>query len=181
MDECLTMFASCGNGLCVNTVGSFRCECAEGYTPSQTGTVCVGKYKLHVGVYLRMYHRYTREIPDPVPSWSQHVAQFGGLWIFPVIKIILVRQVCKLPACTVVWAWRQSHIKSRVVREDRERICFACVVGKTPKTPNSAPWLMTPLHGRNRKSGISGVYLWVVPSDPISVLFKHSETFFFWK
>ena len=44
VDECLTMFASCGNGLCVNTVGSFRCECNEGYTPSQAGTVCVGKY-----------------------------------------------------------------------------------------------------------------------------------------
>ena len=46
MDECLTMFASCGNGLCVNTVGSFRCECNEGYTPSQAGTVCVGEYRM---------------------------------------------------------------------------------------------------------------------------------------
>ena len=38
---------------------------------------------------------------------------------------------------------KQSHTKSRVVCEDRERICFAfvfaCVVGKNLKTPKLSP------------------------------------------
>ena len=31
-------------------------------------------------------HRYTREIPEPVPFLSRHGAQIGGLLVFPVIK-----------------------------------------------------------------------------------------------
>ena len=46
----------------------------------------------------------------------------------------MVCQVSKLIACTA---------KSRTVREDCERICFAftfaCVVGKNPKTPKLNP------------------------------------------
>ena len=47
-------------------------------------------------------HRYALEIPEPVPSRSLHRAQFGDLRVFPVIKIIVVRQVRVLPACTAV-------------------------------------------------------------------------------
>ena len=39
-------------------------------------------------------HRYTREIPEPTPFLSQHGAQIGGLRVFSVIKITVVRQVC---------------------------------------------------------------------------------------
>ena len=57
--------------------------------------------------------------------------------------MIMVRQVRRLIECTAGWAWKQSLAKSRVAREDRERIClafaFACVVGKNPKTPNLSP------------------------------------------
>ena len=49
----------------------------------------------------------------------------------------------KLPACTAVWAWRQSHVKSPAAHEDHECICFAfayaCVVGKNLKTPKLSP------------------------------------------
>ena len=42
---------------------------------------------------LSVTHRYTPEIPEPAPSWSRHGARFGGLRVFPVTKIIMVRQV----------------------------------------------------------------------------------------
>ena len=62
-----------------------------------------------------------------------------GVLGFPVIKIMVVRQVRKLSACTAVWAWRQSSVKSRVARKDHKRIYFAfalaCVVGKNLKSP----------------------------------------------
>ena len=55
----------------------------------------------------------------------------------------MVRQVCKLPACTVVRALRQSRVKSCSAREDCECFCFAfafaCVVGINPKTPKLSP------------------------------------------
>ena len=64
-------------------------------------------------------------------------AQFGGLWVFSVIKIIMVHQVHVLPACTAIWTWIQTCVKRCAVREYHERICFAfalvCEVGKTPK------------------------------------------------
>ena len=70
------------------------------------------------------------------------ISAWGSIWgslVFPVINIIMVHQVGKLIARTAGWAWKQSHAKSRAVREDRERICFAsafaCVVSKNPKTP----------------------------------------------
>ena len=42
--------------------------------------------------------RYAREIPDPAPFLSWHGAQIGGLQVFPVNKIIVVRQVRLSPA-----------------------------------------------------------------------------------
>ena len=33
---------------------------------------------------------------------SQHGAQIGGLWVLPVIKITMIRQVLMSPASTVV-------------------------------------------------------------------------------
>ena len=48
-----------------------------------------------------------------------------------------------LPACTAVWAWRQTRVKCCAVREDRESISVevasACVVGKNKKTPKLSP------------------------------------------
>ena len=74
--------------------------------------------------------------------------------------------MCVLPACTAVWPWRQTHVKRCTARKDRDRICFAfafvCVwLEKTRRPPNWAPWLTTPYMERYRKSGISGVYLWI--------------------
>ena len=42
-DECSIMTDLCKNGRCINTLGSFRCECFPGYY-YDTGThICAGK------------------------------------------------------------------------------------------------------------------------------------------
>ena len=46
--------------------------------------------------------RYTREISEPAPIFSQHWAQIRGLRIFPAIKIIVVRQVHMSSASTAI-------------------------------------------------------------------------------
>ena len=98
---------------------------------------------IQVSRKLGLKHRYTPEIPEPVPSWSWRGAQIWGLGIFPIIKIIVVRHVCLLPACTAVWVHRQTCVKRCVAPEDRESICFcfcSCVCGcRNPKTPKLIP------------------------------------------
>ena len=90
------------------------------------------------------FHRYTREIPEPAPFLSQHGAQIGGLRVFSVIKITMIRQVC-ICHLHLLWSEREdkTHIKCRTAREDGGRISFAflfaCVVSRNPKTPNFSP------------------------------------------
>uniref|UniRef100_A0A3B3C207 EGF-like domain-containing protein n=1 Tax=Oryzias melastigma TaxID=30732 RepID=A0A3B3C207_ORYME len=43
MNECLENPGICQNGICINTDGSFRCECPFGYNLDFTGVNCVGK------------------------------------------------------------------------------------------------------------------------------------------
>lgn len=45
INECEVFPGVCTNGRCVNSQGSFRCECAEGLTLDSTGRTCVGKSK----------------------------------------------------------------------------------------------------------------------------------------
>lgn len=41
LDECKVRPDVCKGGRCINTDGSFRCECPPGYTLDGTGLVCV--------------------------------------------------------------------------------------------------------------------------------------------
>ena len=43
IDECRVMGNLCRNGQCINTLGSYNCNCKPGYTTDMTGTQCVGK------------------------------------------------------------------------------------------------------------------------------------------
>lgn len=43
MNECLENPGICQNGICINTDGSFRCECPFGYNLDYTGVNCVGE------------------------------------------------------------------------------------------------------------------------------------------
>lgn len=43
MNECSENLGVCINGACINTDGSFRCECPFGYNLDYTGVNCVGE------------------------------------------------------------------------------------------------------------------------------------------
>ena len=46
INECHADPNICGNGFCINTDGSFRCECRTGFTLDRTGRNCIGTYAL---------------------------------------------------------------------------------------------------------------------------------------
>lgn len=43
LNECRAKPGICKNGRCINTEGSYRCDCNDGFEPSSTGTECIGK------------------------------------------------------------------------------------------------------------------------------------------
>lgn len=49
LNECSAKPGVCQNGRCENTVGSYRCRCDQGFSPSTTQTDCIGK---HSSTYL---------------------------------------------------------------------------------------------------------------------------------
>ena len=96
-------------------------------------------------------HRYTPEIPESAPSWSRHGAQIGGLWVFLIIKIIVVNEAVMLPVCT--WSEREDNHAfkaawhAKIVNAFVFRLLLRVWSAKTRRLPNWSPWLMTPLHG----------------------------------
>ena len=51
IDECSTQKGLCRNGQCLNTVGSFTCQCNVGYELSVDGRLCTGT-KLELSIFL---------------------------------------------------------------------------------------------------------------------------------
>lgn len=50
-NECRTKPGICENGRCMNVIGSYRCECNEGFLSSPSGIECLGKchkYTFHL-------------------------------------------------------------------------------------------------------------------------------------
>lgn len=43
LNECALIPNLCQGGECINTDGSFRCECTSGYVLDATGQRCIGK------------------------------------------------------------------------------------------------------------------------------------------
>jgi hypothetical protein len=40
---------ACFNGACVNSVGSYECECEPGFILDNTGRICIGKWNSSTG------------------------------------------------------------------------------------------------------------------------------------
>lgn len=45
IDEC-AVTSPCLNGKCLNTPGSYKCECNKGFESSRDGTTCYGILKI---------------------------------------------------------------------------------------------------------------------------------------
>ena len=43
IDECAEKDGCCANGNCVNTIGSYKCSCLDGYLLSKDAQTCNGK------------------------------------------------------------------------------------------------------------------------------------------
>jgi hypothetical protein len=43
IDECELMPGTCQHGTCMNTIGSFRCECERGYEFDEDSHQCIDK------------------------------------------------------------------------------------------------------------------------------------------
>lgn len=48
IDECSLMPQMCHHGTCINTPGSFECQCNRGYIYDADAHQCIGKLKIFV-------------------------------------------------------------------------------------------------------------------------------------
>jgi len=66
IDECETVVDACKSGQCINTAGSFRCECPLGFVLHRDGKTCVGKkhkfpvYTLYLDSLFTRHFTHTR-------------------------------------------------------------------------------------------------------------------------
>ena len=102
--------------------------------------------------YLDPQTRDTRPCAILIPAWGW----IWGLRVFPVIKILVVCQVHVLPACTTVWAWRQSSAKTlHGVRRSWTHlfcVCFYVCGRQKPEDPQIEP--------RSWRRHYMGWYVW---------------------
>ena len=48
INECTETPGICGNGTCINTEGSYQCECVYGFTYDEMSSLCLGKRKTRI-------------------------------------------------------------------------------------------------------------------------------------
>lgn len=53
INECLDLPGVCQGGHCINTFGSFQCECDKGYSLNQESRVCEGRTHTHTHTSLK--------------------------------------------------------------------------------------------------------------------------------
>ena len=114
---------------------------------NQEGTSRV-KYLMELTLWLLSKHFCATDIEERYQTLHRldycHGAQFGGIQVFAVIKIIFVREVRVLPACTAVWAWRQNTHK--ILRGAQRSwtqlfcICFCACGRQKPEDPQIQPY-----------------------------------------
>lgn len=89
MNECLDNPGICQNGICINTDGSFRCECPFGYNLDYTGVNCVGEMLFSISSLCNFFFLYGCK-NQPNEPWShsrRHELRADVLFLMPVVRL----------------------------------------------------------------------------------------------
>ena len=78
IDECI--YEQCDNGQCINTDGSFRCECPMGYRLGTTGVTCEGQFISSLPLSLDFSLSLSVSL-SLLPSLSLSLCLSVSLWI----------------------------------------------------------------------------------------------------
>lgn len=84
VDECRLLLGICRNGRCRNTVGSFSCECADGYTLTGDGQNCrdineCTEVNCFILKILRISYEFTLFLAPWNMSSSGQMSEFDGI------------------------------------------------------------------------------------------------------
>ena len=88
---------------------------------------------------LPCYHRCTREIPEPVAFLFVHGVQIGGIWVFPTIKITVIRQVRMYCGLSVEINMREMPHGVRRLGMHFVCVCFRVCGWQKPEYPQFEP------------------------------------------
>ena len=96
IDECALSPDLCTHGLCINTIGSFRCSCARGYTAdTETQTSCLDINECaQVRTFMQdsQYTSSSKVLPFYLGKWGPFTCSLYMV-TFQVIAPHLPRQV----------------------------------------------------------------------------------------